>query len=244
MSDLQRWQKVWVAVAAILLVVVGSAALENAPTRDDITSEWATALRATVERSEAYDPEDDSKWAKLLDGPEAPGTYGRMSPHQIILEVHARYRPLFASMPVDELNVMAVRLGHVSFDAMAESRAHVALESEQVASIATSLANADSRHQQQVSTFRSRQLKAIGTRLLFAWALPMGMWFGVGSTASRWRPLLRTHRQVIPGIMFVVGAGALVVGFIDGNSFSGGLGAMVLVAACFVRGGLSASRAA
>lgn len=79
--------------------------------------------------------------------------------------------------------------------------------------------------------------------LALAWALPLAIWYGIGATAPRWRPLVKSNRSVIAAVMFVLGAGTLVVGFINSDSFSGALGAMALVTAYFVRGSQPSSRA-
>lgn len=66
---------------------------------------------------------------------------------------------------------------------------------------------------------------------------PMGLWYAVGFTAQWWKPYFVHKRRSIGAVVLVLGAGTLVAGMTDSNSFLSGLGAMMLVGGFLVRNG-------
>jgi hypothetical protein len=95
--------------------------------------------------------------------------------------------------------------------------------------VADLIARIDQEHQLTLDTLPAQQREAIVNSVAIWWGIPMALWFGVGYTSPWWRPLIVRRRQVIGAIILVLGAGSLVAGLVDSDSFAGGLGAMMLV---------------
>lgn len=225
----ERWQHIWRIVAIILLPVVLLVALRDRPTEEQIMSVWASHLRRTVERFPTAGADAlrrlDPSWQD--ERPEEPETYAGMSDREIVVQIHGRYRPYLTTMPSDVLERNARRLGHSSFAQVASTT--IPLSQSQAKKVGESIARIDAEHERALTELPMRQLEAVARAVALAWVIPMGLWYALGLSAQWWRLFFVRRRRVIGASVLVIGAGLLVTGIMESDSFGGGFGAMMLV---------------
>jgi hypothetical protein len=142
---------------------------------------------------------------------EECGTYDALSGAELIEEIHRRYRPYLTG----------------SFDS--RSPIDFLLTQANALKVAEKISQIDAEHTELLNTLGERQFNAVALPVVTRWAAPMALWYGIGFTAAWWRPFFIARRQLVGGTILILGAGSLVSGMMDSDSFAGGLGAMMLV---------------
>lgn len=192
--------------------------------------EWASSLRFTVELAASGEGRGRERYGFSRPAGSESGSSSGLSDSRVVAEVHARYRPEGHCCEVRAaLERAAVDLGYSSFSEMTLSEPSILLTEPHAQFISEWITRYDQQYEQALTKLPRREFESISTVVVVAWVMPIGLWYVAGFSAQWWRPFLVRRRRTIGAIVLVLGAGLLVAGMMDSDSFAGGLGAMMLV---------------